>query len=195
MKIPILFIFFVYFEGAVGGCCNAGYWCDGDPSFVKQPRVSQAFDRTSTVMISWDTTFLHMAKCADYFIVRYAPINGRGHPTKKFAIAPVELVRKEKMDEWKDVKNPSVTKYLATFEAKENTDYIIKVIARDKGLGWGEHEGQAWVEAKPITFHVRPFWHPFNSKISRKVHGRHLRNMNHNNVHIKKFRNNRREIF
>ena len=189
MKIPIVFIFFVYFEGALGGCCNAGYWCDGDPSFVKQPRVSQAFDRTSKVEVSWDTTYLHLAKCADYFIVKYAPmINGRRH--EKFAIAPVDMVRKEKMEDWTDVKTPSVTKYLATFEAKENTDYIIKVIARDKGLGWGEHEGQAWVEAKPIIFHVRPFWHPFNSKISRKVHERHLRkNTNHNNV--KKFRNNK----
>ena len=183
-----IFIFFVYFEGALGGCCNAGYWCDGDPSFVKQPRVSQV---KSEVKISWDTTYLHLAKCADYFKVKYAPINDKGH--KKFAFAHVKMVKKESMDEWQDVKNPLVTKYFATFEAEENTDYIIKVIARDKGLGWGEHEGQAWVEAKPIIFHVRPFWHPFNSKISRKVHGRHGRhlrkNTNHNNV--QKFSNNK----
>ena len=184
MKIPIVFIFFIHFQRVFGGCCNSNYWCDGDPSFVKQPRVSQAFDRTSKVMISWDTTYLHLSKCADYFIVKYAPtliINRRRHLAEKFAIAPVKLVRKESIEDWKDVKNPLVTKYIATFEAEDNTDYVIKVIAVDKGLGWGEHEGQAKVEAKPIIFHVRPFWHPFNSKIhfkkSKKGQERHRRNM------------------
>ena len=30
-------------------------------------------------------------------------------------------------------------------------------MAIDKGAGWGEHEGKAIVEAKPILFHSRPY--------------------------------------
>ena len=35
-----------------------------------------------------------------------------------------------------------------------------KVVAVDKGAGWGELEGRAIVEAKPIYYHSRPLMKP-----------------------------------
>jgi len=39
-------------------------------------------------------------------------------------------------------------------------DYLIQVVAVDGGAGWGEFEGRAIVEAKPIYYHSRPFMQP-----------------------------------
>ena len=39
-------------------------------------------------------------------------------------------------------------------------DYVIQVVAVDGGAGWGEREGRAVVEAKPIFYHSRPFMKP-----------------------------------
>ena len=39
-------------------------------------------------------------------------------------------------------------------------DYVIQVVAVDGGAGWGEREGRAIVEAKPIFYHSRPFMKP-----------------------------------
>ena len=39
-------------------------------------------------------------------------------------------------------------------------DYVIQVVAVDGGAGWGELEGRAIVEAKPIYYHSRPFMKP-----------------------------------
>ena len=149
MKLPI-FIFWVNLGIVLGGCCNSGFWCDGDPSFREQPRVHQVVG-TSKVVVSWDTTYLNLIKCVDYFMVKYAPVN-QGH-VGKFVGAPVKISLPESLD----FKNPLINKYQATFEGTENTKYFIQVVAVDKGLGWGHHEGQATVLAKPVIFRVKSF--------------------------------------
>ena len=149
MKLPI-FIFWVNLGIVLGGCCNSGFWCDGDPSFREQPKVHQVVG-TSKVVVSWDTTYLNLIKCVDYFMVKYAPVN-QGH-VGKFVGAPVKISLPKSLD----FKNPLINKYSATFEGTENTKYFIQVVAVDKGLGWGHHEGQATVLAKPVIFRVKSF--------------------------------------
>ena len=55
---------------------------------------------------------------------------------------------------------PLVSRYTATFESEFDKDYIIKVVAVDKGQGWGELEGRAIVEADPLVFHTGPLMEP-----------------------------------
>ena len=43
---------------------------------------------------------------------------------------------------------------------RNDRDYVIQVVAVDGGAGWGEREGRAIVEAKPIFYHSRPFMKP-----------------------------------
>ena len=149
MKLPI-FIFWVNLGIVLGGCCNSGFWCDGDPSFRIQPKVHQIFG-TPKVVVSWDTTYLNLIKCVDYFIVKYAPVN-QGH-VGKFVGAPVKISLPKSLD----FKSPLINQYQATFEGTENTKYFIQVVAVDKGLGWGHHEGQATVLAKPVIFQLKSF--------------------------------------
>ena len=50
-----------------------------------------------------------------------------------------------------------ISQYVSIFEAEYDRDYVIQVVAVDSGAGWGELEGRAIVEAKPIFYHSRPF--------------------------------------
>ena len=73
---------------------------------------------------------------------------------------PVNFERITSLDDWEEAMGPILSKYTAKFEAKYDEDYVIKVVAVDRGAGWGELEGRAIVEAKPILYHSRPFMAP-----------------------------------
>ena len=69
---------------------------------------------------------------------------------------PITLKRKRMEDEWEEAMSPLLSQYASSFEAEYDKDYVIKVVAVDGGAGWGEKEGRAIVEAKPIFYHSRP---------------------------------------
>ena len=152
-------IFLLSLTRVLGGCCNDNYWCDGDPIFREQPKVSQAFNSTR-VRITWTEDYLHLAKCVDYFYVQFAPSDTYGSPIVDYTFVPVTFERKPSLDDWEEAMEPLVSKYIATFQSEYDKDYIIKVVAVDKGQGWGELEGRAIVEAEPIIFHTGPFMEP-----------------------------------
>ena len=76
-----------------------------------------------------------------------------------FTFVPVTFQR-QSLDDWEEAMEPLVSKYIASFESKYDQDYIIKVVAVDKGQGWGELEGRAIVEAEPLVFHTGPLMEP-----------------------------------
>ncbi len=109
------------------------------------------------VTITWSEAYLHLAKCVDYFYVQMALTDGNKTAIGPWQMIPINLEHKTSLDEWEEAMNPIFSKYMATFEAEFDKDYVIKVVAVDKGAGWGELEGRAVVEAKPIYYHSRPF--------------------------------------
>lgn len=139
---------------ATGGCCNTNYWCDGDPSFRETPDVAQP-PYTNIVTVTWSEAYLNLVKCVDYFYVEYVESDGYGD--RNFTFSPVTFERKALLDDWEDSIKPLLSKYSSSFVVEYDTDYIIRVVAVDKGAGWGEFEGRAIVYSKPIHYHSRPF--------------------------------------
>ena len=80
-------------------------------------------------------------------------------PLVPYTFVPITL-HKPSLDDWEEAMQPLVSRYTATFESEFDKNYIIKVVAVDKGQGWGELEGRAIVEADPLIFHTGPLMEP-----------------------------------
>lgn len=96
----------------------------------------------------------------DYFFVQYAPGFNDSDADLNFTMIPITIVTKPLIDQLEEAMNPIFSQYMASFPSEYDTDYLIKVTAVDKGAGWGELEGRALVESKPIHYHSRPFMKP-----------------------------------
>jgi len=183
MKIIYVYLLFGYFDLALGGCCNDNFWCDGDPSFRESPDVIQdQYSKVATV--SWNEAYMQLAKCVDYYFVEYAELpndtavisrgkGGRGPPPSTrhppggrtdamptFKKVAVKLERRTSVETWEESIQPIVTKFSAQIKVKYDTVYIIRVVAIDKGAGWGEFEGRAIVKSKNIVFRSRAYQPP-----------------------------------
>lgn len=187
MKYFLLILLFLHckLKAVLGGCCNNNFWCDGDPSFREKPDVKQE-EYSLVIDISWKEAALRLAKCVDYYFVEFAELpNGTyrddGSTTSwsfkqqenateyqpQFAKIGVRLTRKN-VTELRDFVEHSIDKEQTRWtnfaaqitEVNYNTTYIIRAVAIDKGLGWGDHEGFAEVKSKEVVFRSRIYQAP-----------------------------------
>jgi len=125
---------------------------------------------------------LHLAKCVDYYFVEYAELaNGTspaaalagdnataGAEPVQFQKIGVQLTRKN-VTELREFVEQSIdpdqqqrwTKYAAQIRSVQyNTTYVIRAVAIDKGLGWGDYEGFAEVKSRDVVFRSRIYQAP-----------------------------------
>ena len=104
------------------------------------------------------------------YLVKFVLISSNDHNWEKNAFLPIRtmlsfwnekywwknsyFIFKKFVKAWRELDN---SQYVSIFEAEYDRDYVIQVVAVDGGAGWGEREGRAIVEAKPIFYHSRPF--------------------------------------
>ncbi|XP_040572745.1 uncharacterized protein [Lepeophtheirus salmonis] len=151
--IYLLLQIICWIKETVCGCCNDNYWCDGDPSFKLTPSASQGIS-DNFVLIRWSSSYLDLSKCVDYFFIEYfEELIGKNKSRK---ISPVNVDKVKSLNDWTAVIEDDLdVNYKANISVKPNTQYIFtvlyfKVFAIDKGAGWGELEGTAYVSSDHI---------------------------------------------